>query len=359
MPGLNWEPFLALPGAPDENFEQLCRILVRRGYGRYGEFRALAQQPGVEFHLKLKDACGLGKPGRWYGWQCRWYDLPSGRPIGSTRRKRIQEAIAKTEEVLPDLTDWVLWTRRPLTKADQEWFYGLITAGMNLILWSEAEIEEHLSGESLIYRRTFFGDLVLTSHELSDLHERSIARIRERWDPDLHQVIDAERHIKRKLGQVSAWEDLAAAADRLTEGMTTANTDLKIMPPSLRDVGEELIDVARSLKTAAEGAHAALSKGDLDHLAETLTQRPSKPSTKLAKLPRQLRSRQNPAVFSFTNLLAEVGSSVRLFNTLDRDVNERQLQWLPNLGAVRLSLPHNLQPRKRTGRRGYFYMART
>ena len=157
MPGPNWEPFLALPGAPDENFEQLCRILVRRGYGRHGEFHSLAQQPGVEFHLKLKDACGLGEPGRWYGWQCRWYDLPGGRPIGSTRRKRIQEAIAKTEEVLPDRTDWVLWTRRPLTKADQAWFYGLTTTtGMNLILWSEAEVEEYLSGESLIYRRTFF-----------------------------------------------------------------------------------------------------------------------------------------------------------------------------------------------------------
>ena len=172
-----------------------------------------------------------------------------GNPSDGTRRKRIQEAIAKTEQVLPNLTDWVLWTRRPLTRADQEWFYGLTTTTrMNLILWSEAEVEEHLSGEALIYRRTFFGDLVLTSHELSDLHERSIARIRERWHPDLHQVIDAERQIKRKLGQVSAWEDLTAAADRLAEGMTAANTDLKITPSSLRDVGEELIDVASVLE---------------------------------------------------------------------------------------------------------------
>ena len=284
----------------------------------------------------------MGEPGRWYGWQCRWYDLPSGRSIGSTRRKRIQEAITKTEEVLPDLTDWVLWTRRPLTKADQEWFYGLTTAGMNLILWSEAEVEENLSGESLIYRRTFFGDLVLTSHDLSDLHERSIARIRERWDPNLHQVIDVERHIKRKLGQVSAWEDLTAAADRLTEGMTAANTDLKITPSSLRDVGEELIDVARSLKTATEGAHAALSGGDLDHLADTLTQRPSKPSTKLAKLPRQLRSRQNPAVFSFTNLLAEVRSSVRILDTVDRDVNERQVAVVAEFGCGKTFLAAQL-----------------
>ena len=214
---------------------------------------------------------------------------------------------------------------------------------MNLItVVGGAEVEEHLSGESLIYRRTFFGDLVLTSHELSDLHERSIARIRERWHPDLHQVIDAERQIKRKLGQVSAWEDLTAAADRLTEGMTAANTDLKIMPSSLRDVGEELIDVAQSLKAAAEGAHATLSKGDLDHLANTLTRRPSKPSTKLPNLPRQLRSRQNPAVFSFTNLLAEVRSSVRLLDALDRDVNERQVAVVAEFGCGKTFLAAQL-----------------
>ena len=244
---------------------------------------------------------------------------------------------------MPDLTDWVLWTRRLLTRADQEWFYGLTTTtGMNLILWSEAEVEEHLSGESLIYRRTFFGDLVLTSHELSDLHERSIARIRERWHPDLHQVIDAERHIKKKLGQVGAWEDITAAVDRLTEEMTAANTDLKIAPASLRDVGEELIDVAQSLKTVAEGAHAALSKGDLDHLADTLTHRPPMPSTKLAKLPRQLRSGQSPAVFSITNLLAEVRSCTRLLDVLDRDVNERQVAVVAEFGCGKTFLAAQL-----------------
>ena len=343
MPGLNWEPFLALPGAPDENFEQLCRILVRRGYGRHGDFRALAQQPGVEFHLKLKEACALGEPGRWYGWQCRWYSLPSGQSIGSTRRGRIQDAIAKTEQVLPNLTDWVLWTRRPLTRADQEWFDSLkATTSMNLILWSEVEVEEHLVGDSLIYRRTFFGDLVLTSHELSELHERSIARIRERWQPDVHQVIDAERQIKRKLGQITAWEDLTAAADRLTEVMTAANTDLKVIPSSLRDIGAELIDVAQSFKSAAEGAYAALSKGDLDHLADTLTHRLSMPSTKLGTLPRQLRSRQSPAVFSITNLLAEIRSSARLLDALDRDVDERQVAVVAEFGCGKTFLAAQL-----------------
>ena len=111
----------------------LCRALIRRHYGRFGDFLALAAQPGVEFHLKLHTSCALGDPGRWYGWQCRWYDLPGGRAIGSARRKKIVKAIATTEKELPYINDWILWTRRPLTKGDQKWFYKLKTH-MRLIL---------------------------------------------------------------------------------------------------------------------------------------------------------------------------------------------------------------------------------
>ena len=53
MPSLNWDEFECLPGAADANFELLCRTVVRRTYGRYGDFNALANQPGVEFHLRL------------------------------------------------------------------------------------------------------------------------------------------------------------------------------------------------------------------------------------------------------------------------------------------------------------------
>src|SRR5437868_4907683 len=119
--------FAGLPGAAETNFEMLCRALMRRHYGRFGDFNALANQPGVEFHLRLHTACPLGEAGRWYGWQCRWYSLASGRAIGATRRRKIEEAIATTEAELPGLTDWVLWTRHPLTKGDQDWFHGLPT----------------------------------------------------------------------------------------------------------------------------------------------------------------------------------------------------------------------------------------
>ncbi|HEY2171148.1 MAG TPA: hypothetical protein VGJ30_16105, partial [Candidatus Angelobacter sp.] len=125
MPPLNWEVFAELPGATDANFENLCRNLISRHYARCGDLVALANQPGVEFHLKLRSPCALGERGRWYGWQCRWYGLPSSHALGSARRAKIEAALEKTKQTLPNLTDWVLWTRYPLTKGDQDWFYAL------------------------------------------------------------------------------------------------------------------------------------------------------------------------------------------------------------------------------------------
>lgn len=141
MPPLNWEIFVNLPGADGQNFETLCRVLIRCHYAQYGELVSRANQPGVEFHLLLNSQCSLGDSGRWYGWQCRWYGIPSGRAIGTTRKRKIKDAISTTERVLPNLTDWVLWTRYPLTKGDQDWFYGLKTK-MQLHLWTSCEVEE-------------------------------------------------------------------------------------------------------------------------------------------------------------------------------------------------------------------------
>src|SRR6185369_3904643 len=169
--------FEQLPGSAQHNFEILCRALIRLHYGKNGQFAALANQPGVEFHLRLDTDCALGSSGRWLGWQCRWYDLPSGKALGTTRRKKIEEALAKTAKALPELTDWILWTRHPLTKADQKWFYAFKTK-MRLHLWTSADAETLLSGDAEILRRTYFGELLFTPTSLAALHEVSVAPIR-------------------------------------------------------------------------------------------------------------------------------------------------------------------------------------
>src|SRR5687768_8977770 len=103
---LTWEEYHNLAGSPERNFEKSCRSVIRLHYGRHGQLAALANQPGVEFHLQLHTNCALGKAGQWFGWQCRWYDLPTGRALGHSRRKKIEEALTRTRKLLPDLTDW-------------------------------------------------------------------------------------------------------------------------------------------------------------------------------------------------------------------------------------------------------------
>ena len=346
MPDLNWDSFLGLPGAPEKNFEQLCRILVRRSYARYGTFRARAQQPGVEFHLKLDTACTLGDPGRWYGWQCRWYGLASGRPLGSTRRMKIEEAITTTERELPGLTDWVLWTKYKLTKGDQEWFYKLPTR-MNLILWADDEVEEHLEGEAEVYRRTFFGDLILTDEDLSSLHSQSVARVKERWNPELHQVVDAERTLLKKLGRSAAWTELEEAANRLTEGCSALDSFAGELPKKLEQNIEQLTGTARSFCSSLSSALSSVESGDFEILSDVLAEAPSPPKGELAVIPRKLRSRQHPAGLTVTNLLSDIRAGARLLEQLGSDLNERQVAIIADFGCGKTFLAAQI-----TGRQG-------
>lgn len=62
---------------------------------------------------------------------------------------------------------------------------------MKLHLWTAAEVEEHLSGDAIILRGTYFGELVLTPllNLLQSLHNEKVATIKKRWLPDVHQTI--------------------------------------------------------------------------------------------------------------------------------------------------------------------------
>jgi hypothetical protein len=304
MAALSWTSFEALPGAATSNFETLCRSIVRRHYSQYGEFRALANQPGVEFHLRLRTKCALGEPGRWYGWQCRWYGLESGTDIGATRRQHIAKALETTKRVLPGLTDWVLCTRHPLTKRDQDWFYGLPTI-MKLVLWSHMEIEDHLSGPAALLRETYFGELIVGPMELALLHEQEAAPIRRRWLPEVHQIVDAERMLHRSLGEASAWSSL-------TEIETELRTDIDSVQSCVGKLSSELNDKLSQSIRQAEDAHRSVSqynemlrRGQYDVVTQ---QQAADMSPKAADdtLLRQLRATRRTASLHFANMLADM-----------------------------------------------------
>lgn len=341
MPELNWDAFGKLPGSAESNFEMLCRALVRRQYGQYGDFRALASQPGVEFHLKLHTQCSLGDPGRWYGWQCRWYDLPSGRAIGSSRRKKIKEAIAKTEKELPNLTDWVLWTRHPLTKGDQSWFFKLKTK-MLLTLWTADDVEAHLTGEAGILRSTYFGELVLTPDNLTKLHAAVVAAVQRRWHPEVHQTVDAERVLRRILGETESWNDLQQLADQLESDVTKLADKNDGLIGALSDTTDKMVKLAHAFATSLAVVHAVLSRGDLDLLRQQLANRPPYPTQDLAELPRKLRACRHPASLHVTNMLANIREAHALLGRVDRYLGKMLIAIVADAGCGKTQLAAQL-----------------
>jgi hypothetical protein len=342
MSSLNWDAFKSLPGAADANFELLCRAAVRRTYGRYGDFNALANQPGVEFHLRLHAACPLlGQPGDWFGWQCRWYDLPGGAKLGSARRKKIKEAIATTHRHLPGLTHWVLWTRGPLAAEDQRWFTGL-SASFRLVQWTAAEVEEHLTGEAEIFRSTYFGDLVLTPTALATLHAQAVAPVRRRWLPEVHQPVRAERQLRRVLGESEAWRDLSESVAQLASDATAAEADIAGLSGSLAALAAEAIRFARSGAEALELVRTRLERGDFDALPQLLAGAIAPPLAAVTSLPHQLRAVRHIAALTLTNVLAAARHARRLLDALATAIDSRLVAVTAEAGCGKTELAAQL-----------------
>ncbi|MBV9826800.1 MAG: hypothetical protein JO001_14160 [Alphaproteobacteria bacterium] len=350
MPELNWNIFEGLAGAPTNNFEMLCRAIIRRQYGQFGDFRALANQPGVEFHLKLKSACALGEAGRWFGWQCRWYDLPSGTDIAAARRSHIKQAIETTERVLPEITDWVLWTRQVLTRRDQEWFYGLKTK-MKLALWSEVEAEDLLSGPAAILRESYFGELVLAPDELKTLHDKSVEPIRQRWLPEVHQVVEAERVLHRSLGEIEAWSNLGEIREQLGEDIAGLVGFLSGSEEPIRRRLLQLLESAKSASLTLGQCEDSLREGKYEVLPQIFSSNIS-PTADERGLIRQLRATRDQAALFGANTLADMQRGQHAIQALRRNIRRRLLFVTADAGCGKTQLAAQLTaptPRRPAG----------
>lgn len=340
MPTINWSIFEGLPGAATTNFEYLCRSIVRRHYGRFGQFRALANQPGVEFHLRLEESCPLGAAGRWFGWQCRWYELPSGTNIGSARRAKIEDAIRKTESVLPGVTDWVLWTRHTLTAADQQWYFAISTK-MKLALWSSIEVEEHLVGPAAILRETYFGELVLTAGSLDALRAKSVEPIRARWLPAVHQVVEAEREIRGSLGEVGYWSALSELADQIgtdIAGLTAVSSGLAEQEKAQVQL---FADHAGAVRDLLSQSFATLVSADFDLLRQ-LCKEGLLPTNNEQQLVRYLRTGRHAAGLWGANVLADMHQAWHLMHVLSKAIDRKLLFVTAGAGCGKTQLTAEL-----------------
>ncbi|MEQ7330481.1 hypothetical protein ABQF09_00555 [Xanthomonas campestris pv. campestris] len=340
MPEVNWDVFSKLPGAADENFEKLCRALVRRHYGRFGRFKQLANQPGVEFHLQLAESCDLGKPPRWVGWQCKWYELTNGQDLGASRRRIIVEGIEKTRKHVPGVTDWKLWTRHTLTKGDQEWFFALEKDSfpeLKLELLTATDIEDLLVGPEAIFRETYFGELVLTPPLLAEQHKLAAAPFKRRYQPEVHVVVEAEEKILRHMGAQSAWKSL----DKLSSALQRNRTEIASLTDQLKT--ELKAEVDSLLVRASESAgllddlHTALGNGDFDTAQQMLAANPPQP-VRYDRLLSKLRGARSGGAPLAANLVADIHAFYSELLSLERSIGVRAVAVLAAAGEGKSEL---------------------
>lgn len=341
MPALNWDAFASLQGSAQRNFETLCRSVIRYSFGSYGVLRARANQPGVEFHLKLDRPNGtLGEVGRWWGWQCKWYGLPAGRALGQNRRDDIEDSIQKTETHVPGVTDFVLWTRRPLTSGDQDWFLNL-SSTMTLHLWTEDDIEAFLVGQASVLLGTYFGELVLTPEILLERHEEAVAPIRARWQPEVHHVFAAERELRRMLGESDSWSVLRDLAADLHSQVMTVEAEPQPPSPFAEQVKAVILhtnSAAESLGRVADEIH----DGDLDLLRDNLAASPISLPPNATTLLRRLRAGNHRAGPYVTNAVAGLGESLELLADVEASFSTRIVAVLAPAGCGKTQLAAQL-----------------
>lgn len=319
MSELNWIKFSELSGDPTKNWELLCRELVRRNYSRYGSFRSQNQQPGIEFQLDIELPSELGDASRHFGWQSRWYEIQPGRQIGKTRRKKIVDAIRKTEKHFPEITDWVLWTKNPLTPTDQEWFYEISTERLKLHLWTREEVKGLMTGDATVLRQTFFGDLILTAGKLRDLHETAVAPIKKRWDPQLHIEVATERQIKSVLVTKGTWPLVSELSEVLFARVESLASDAAGLDAPQLEILQSLCATLRRQAEQLQMLNVAIEGGSLNLAADIVERRIHPTISKLDanRLASLLRAMNHPASISLSAACWEIGKYYGVLNDVE------------------------------------------
>ena len=306
MSQLDWSKFENLSGAADVNFEKICRSLIKRHYGQYGSFKELANQAGVEFHLKLDQDCTLGDSTRWYGWQCKWYDLPRARAIGATRKAKIVDGLDKSKKYLPNLTDWVLWTKYILTEGDQEWFYGLqANYPFKLHLQTCDDIESLLVGPALALREAYFGELVIDEQVLNQHYQIIASTHSKKFQPEVHQTVKVEKIIEKCLGRHSSWESLDSLEKSINNNLTTVKDAVNLADNYVQTTLPDFIADGDRLCSFLNSLFAELAAGNFEKAKDLLAEDLSSDLSKYRKTISRLRAKRSHTAMAAANLLAD------------------------------------------------------
>lgn len=349
MPSLDLTAFNSLTGSKDKNFENLCRGLMRLHFERSGHFKALSNQPGVEFHLELTTPCSLGDPPRWYGWQCKFHKRTLRGNLTASSKIDIEESLRTTERVLPGITDWVLWAPYTLSKSDQDWFYSLSTSA-TLHLWSEEELDTYLSGDGLILRSTYFGELILSPDELSRRHQEAIQSIRERWLEPVHQQVEVERTIRRMLGEPGSWKEMIVVGERLRKATDILSDNQDAPSTRIEKMISPFITACSAFADTLLRFHEILADGDLDIIQQKLQERKSLINREVHAIPMRLRIRNLPIALDAANALDDMRIAQKLLDEVEEFLGVGLVAVLADAGggktqmAAELTKPQNNRP---------------
>lgn len=143
---------------------------------------------------------------------------------------------------------------------------------MALHLWNEDDLDTYLSGDGLILRSTYFGELVLTPEHLRRCHSEAIQPIRERWLEPVHQLVDAERAVRRMLGEPSSWNPMIAVGGRLKKAADVISNNKSIVPTRLEKTVELFAEASSAFADTLLNFHEILAGGDLDVIQQKLNE---------------------------------------------------------------------------------------
>ncbi len=310
-------------------------------YGRFGQFKALSNQPGVEFHIKLTKACPLGDSPQWFGWQCKFHRRTSSGDLTSASRKDIESSLRTTENSLPGITDWILWTPYTLSKNDQDWFYALHTK-MKLTLWAEEELDTHLNGDGLLLRSTYFGELIITPRNLEEQHRVAVQPIRERWLEPVHQPVDAERTIRRMLGEPGSWEQLIAVGERLSKAIDAMSLNKDGAATELKKMIEPFVTACSAFADTLLRFHEILASGDLEVILQKLSERKTLIGMDVKSMPRRLRTLSLSISLDATNALSDMRIAQELLNEAEEFLGVGLVALLADAGGGKTQLAAQL-----------------
>lgn len=250
---------------------------------------------------------------------------------------------------MPELTDWILWTPYALSKSDQEWFESLETT-FTLHQWTDDEIDTYLNGPGLFLRNTYFGELVLTPADLKQQQQESVQFIKERWLEAVHQPVEAERIIRRMLGETGSWDELINVGRHLKEEAEIISNFTCLPSSQLKKTIDSFVKACFFFADTLLNFHEILSDGDLEVIKQKLGERKTLIDKDIYTALRKLRSWNLPISLDATNALDDMQIAQGLLDEFEKFLMVRIVAVLADAGggksqmAAQITAPQDNRP---------------